>query len=118
FSRVYTSLFEIPIGSYNFPYTVSNYGVFTDKAIGIRVEGCTFSDIGVMDDASGRNLGVSCERQGARSHVYRNIFNGLETQTQSRKMNKGLQIDCNTFNRSENTTADIHMAGPVLAPQG
>lgn len=119
FVEVVRSTFNIPSGSSQFPYSFSNFGVYSRTGDGLKVEQNTFQSSGVHGSGDGRNVGVGAYNHHQTSaNVYRNTFNGLETQTQSALDNSKLQVDCNQFTNSSQTIASLHHATGNIANQG
>ncbi len=119
FVEVVRSTFNIPSGSSQFPYSFSNFGVYSRTGDGLKVEQNTFQSSGVHGSGDGRNVGVGAyDHHQTSANVYRNTFTGLETQTQSALDNSKLQVDCNQFTNNSQTIASLHHASGSLANQG
>jgi hypothetical protein len=125
FTQVTNSTFDIPRGTSQYPYQFTNFGIYTEVADGFYAEENTFTANGSQGSADGRHVGVaSYSSLFAPSDIYRNTFNGLETQvqdgnkTRNLALNQMLQVDCNTFNTSAETIASVHHAKGGLDNQG
>src|SRR5690606_36964339 len=97
-SRISNSRFDVRQGFY-INGVSSTFGVYTDAASNVKVEGNTFNHVGLYYPTGVyRDLGVSSGQHttAVPADIYRNTFTGLETQVQARGNNLGLQIDCNT----------------------
>jgi hypothetical protein len=125
FTQVTNSTFDIPRGTSQYPYQYTNFGIYTEVADGFYAEENTFSASGSHGSADGRHVGIaSYSSLFAPSDIYRNTFNGLETQvqdgnkTRNLTLNQMLQVDCNTFNTSAETISSVHHAKGGLDNQG
>lgn len=100
-------------------YAEDNIGVQITTATDTRIEECSFIQSGSHTPGDGRSIGVFAVENNANTvAIYLNTFENLETQIQTEDNNDGLEIDCNNFTRSANTTSDIYFASGTLANQG
>jgi hypothetical protein len=123
--EVVRSTFNVPRGSSQFPYNFTNFGIYSTTGDGLKAEENIFNASGTHGTGDGRHLGVgSYNSIFIPTTVYRNEFNGLETQVQNGNktrnlaLNQMLQVDCNTFNTSAETIASVHHAKGGLDNQG
>lgn len=114
---IYDNTFNVKAGDFNFPRNPSHYGIYSLASSGTSFEGNTFNHIG--SNNPGRDIAIASGYNVVGSQeVYRNTTNGMETGVQSFLSNTGLQIDCNTLNRTNHTIADIYASGISLNDQG
>jgi hypothetical protein len=125
YMEVVRSTFNVPRGSSQFPYNFTNFGIYSTTGDGLKAEENVFNASGTHGTGDGRHLGVgSYNSIFIPTTVYRNEFNGLETQvqnannTRNRNAPQLLQIDCNDFNLTTETISSMHHAVGVLETQG